>query len=208
MRGLSGIRAGLLGAAGGGALVTALAMAAPTPSTPAMAAPASCSPTANGQGGSGTATAATGTQTCTGGDTGLAYTATGGNLTVNLNNDAINGFAVNINDDGGARNITVNDGLASASYAAASILSSDSSNNAVKILSSGGNVAFSSLAGGTVNYTGSGTTGGAINLQTTGSGTVTIITGDAVASTNDSGILGQSVNGAVSITANGSVGVA
>jgi hypothetical protein len=101
MRGLSGIRAGLLGAAGGGALVTALAMAAPTPSTPAMAAPASCSPTANGQGGSGTATAATGTQTCTGGDTGLAYTATGGNLTVNLNNDAINGFAVNINDDGG-----------------------------------------------------------------------------------------------------------
>ena len=202
MQGLSAIRAGLLGAAGGGALIAMLALSAPA--SPAQAAP-SCVPTANGQSGSGSATPASGTQTCSGGDTGVAYKATGGDLTVNLNNDPITGHAINISDDGLGRTIIVNDGLASAGFTATAINANDFGNYAVKLSSTGGNVSFTTYAGGTVTYSGTGTSGSAIGLSTTGSGNVTITTGDAVSSSSDGGIAATAVNGAIVINAGGNV---
>jgi hypothetical protein len=206
MRGLSDFRAGLLGTGAIGALGIALALAALSPSAPAQA--ASCTPTANGN--TGTPAAASGTQTCTGGDTGIDYTATGGNLIVNLNNNPLTGPII-INDDFSARNLTVNDGLASSSFTAASITSADASGYAVELNSSSGNVNFASLKGGTVTY--NGTNSGATYAlygQTTGSGSVTLTTGDSVtnsdtASTTAYGIFGQVANGPLVINAGGNI---
>ncbi len=142
---------------------------------------------------------------CTGGDSGLAYNASGGALTVNLNNDPITGHAVNISDDGGARDIVVNNGLPSASYVAAPILATDSGNFAVKLQSSGGNVQFTSYAGGSVVYSGAGTSGAAVAALTSGSGTVAITTNDVATDLSGIGIGGLSVNGAVNIWANAAV---
>ncbi len=172
---------------------------------PVLAAPASCSPTANGNTGSGSRTNAHGTQYCTGGDTGIAYNAKNGDLTVNLDNDPITGHAININDDGNARNITVNDGLPSAGYTAAAILANDSSNFAVNLQSSGGNVQFTSYAGGTVSYTGASSMGAAIGASTGGTGTITIVTNDTVTDLAATGIGGLSSAGAINIWADGNV---
>ena len=172
---------------------------------PVWAAPASCSPTANGNTGSGSRTNAQGTQYCTGGDTGIAYDAKGGDLIVNLDNDPITGHAININDDGNARNITVNDGLPSAGYTAAAILANDSSNFAVNLQSSGGNIQFTTYAGGVVSYTGASPMGAAIGAQTSGTGTITIVTNDTATDLAGTGIGGVSSAGAVNIWADGNV---
>jgi hypothetical protein len=172
---------------------------------PLWAAPASCSPTANGNTGSGSRTNAHGTQYCTGGDTGIAYNAKGGDLVVNLDNDPITGHAININDDGNARNITVNDGLPSAGYTAAAVLANDSSNFAVNLQSSGGNIQFTTYAGGTVSYTGASTAGAAIGASTSGTGTITIETHDTVTDLAATGIGALSSTGAVNIWADGNV---
>jgi hypothetical protein len=171
---------------------------------PAWATP-SCSPTAEGQSGSGSRTGAHGTQHCTGGDTGIAYKANGGNLVVDLDNDPVTGHAININDDGNARNITVNDGLPTSGYVASPILANDSNSFAVNLQSSGGNVQFTTYTGGTVTYSGTSTMGAAIGALTTGSGTVTITTDDAVSDLAGSGIGAQTAAGAINIVANGNV---
>ncbi len=177
------------------------------------AAAASCKPTANGQAGGSSSTAANGTQNCTGGDTGIAYQATGGDLTVNVNNGQLTPHGINVTDDGFARNITVNDGFALSGSTlnlelAAPINSSDSGNYAVKLTSSSGNIQFLSGLGSTITYSGSGTSGAAILAQTSGSGSVTITTGDAVTNLQGNGIQAQTVNGAASITANANVNAA
>jgi hypothetical protein len=194
-----------LAAASPGALAAALAGALWLSPAPVRAGPASCAPTPNGQIGSSSRTDAAGTQVCSGGDTGVAYQATGGDLTVDLNNDPINGHAVNLSDDGGARNLTLNIGLPGAGYAAAPVLATDSSSNGVKIISSGGNVQFTSYAGGAIAFTGGTSPSYAVNLQTSGFGTITATAGDTLTNTTGAGLYAASVNGAVSITADANV---
>lgn len=174
-------------------------------SAPAAAATPSCSPTPNGNTGSASRTAASGTQLCTGGDTGIDYQATGGNLIVDLNNDPITGHAININDDGLGRNITVNIGLPSSGYTAASVFADDSSNNGVKLVSTGGDISLATYTGGTITYSGTSTSSFAINAQTSGSGTITILTGDAVTDTLGTGIAAQTVNGTIGVTVDGNI---
>ena len=184
---------------GGGAAVAAAALLLFWMSQPVPALAASCTPTANGQAGGSSRTNASGTQSCSGGDTGVAYQATGGDLTVNLNNDAVTPHGINITDDGAARNLTVNLGGNSA------ITATDSGNYAVTLTSSGGNVQFISIAGGTVSYSGSGASGAGIFGQSSASGSVSITTGAAVTNLQNNGIVAQTVNGAATIAANASV---
>lgn len=170
----------------------------------AFAGAPSCTPIANGQLGGPSATHAQSVMLCTGGDTGIAYRATGGALTVNLNADPINGHGILVADDTLGRNITVNNGLPSSGYAAGSILSTDATGFAVYLKSSGGNVQFTSNPGGTISYTGS-TSGAAVAGLTSGNGTVTLTTYDTVTDLAGTSIGAQSANGAIAIAAYGNV---
>jgi hypothetical protein len=185
-----------------------LAMAATFPAL-AQAAP-SCSPASNGGGpGAGGRTPASGHELCAGGDVGVWFRAVGGDLTVDLDNDALSTNGINILDDGHARNITVNDGLAG-SYAAAPISGAtgtgpDGLFAGVDLQSSGGDVVFSSISGGKI--TGSGGQGAGVAGRTTGAGNVTLTLGDTVTDLepNSGGVGGIVQNGTLTINAGADV---
>jgi hypothetical protein len=195
-RGLGALRATLL--------TGAFVLGAVLPLQGARAA-GSCAPTANGVNAGGR-TAASGTQLCQGGDTGIWYKATGGNLTVNLNNEPITTNGININDDGLARNLTLNAGLAG-SYTGAAIKDSTAGGGGnfagIALTSSGGNVAISTATGSIVTVTGG--PGFGIGGVTGGAGTVSISTGDTVTDLTGTGVGAQTANGAATITADADV---
>lgn len=195
------VRTRALAASSPAIIAAALSGAVLLAPTIANAAP-SCAPTPNGQTGSSSATNASGVQVCQGGDTGLAFRATGGALTVNLDNDRINGHAINISDDGAARNLTVNIGLPSAGYGAAPVVATNASSNAVLLVSSGGAISFADYAGGPITYAGANSPSVAVNLQTTGTGTITALFDDQLADPIGSGVMAQAVDGSITLTAN------
>ncbi|HWC62315.1 MAG TPA: hypothetical protein VG501_01755, partial [Rhizomicrobium sp.] len=173
---------------------------------------ATCGPDAeNSTGGRNVAAAATETCASAGGSPGIGYTASGGSLTVNINNDPVFTYGVNLKDNGTKENLTINDGLAG-SFTASAISATNAHAVNLDAGLGGGNVSFTSLAGGTVTASGTGVNGINVTLGgLTGNGAgATIVTGAAV---NQSGANGNGIyvqgggggGGKISITANANV---
>ncbi len=145
-------------------------------------------------------------QRCQGGDSRIWYRANGGDLTVNLNGEPISTNGISLKDDGLARTLTLNDGVAG-TYTAAPIVSTTAGDgghyNGIALTSTGGNVAITTLTGGTVNV--SGGPGLGIGGTTSGAGNVAITTNDAVTDLTGTGIGAQAANGVVTVAANANV---
>ena len=166
-----------------------------------------CTPTANGETGSGSATAATGTETCAANDTGIAYKATGGDLTVILSNGAaISSNGVYITDDGTPRNLTFD--VDTTSVAGGAITATSSSESGIDVESNNGS-SINIATGSATGKAGSVVTGGSYGIYafTTGKGTINVQALNNVTGKGNSGIWAHTTGtGNVTVTAETNTG--
>ena len=173
-----------------------------TPGVAIAGPPPACTPTANGNTGPGSATAAVSVQNCTP-DTGIAYVATGGDLSVQIvgvGGTTLSPNGVYITDDTHARNLTLD--VVTTTSPGGTIVDS-SGNDGIFLDSTGGNVfvgtgsaALGSFAGAAVTSTG----GAGIYAETTGAGTVGVNATNTVTGEAGAGIAASTGTGNITIT--------
>ena len=166
--------------------------------TPSVVLAAGCTPDAPGTTGPGSAVAATGIELC-GTGPGIAYTATTGDLTMEVVGATIAPHGVFVNDDGGARNLSI--AFDTTTLAAGPVTASTAGEDGIAALSSGGNVKIATGSSALGSLAGAVVTGDQIGIKasTTGAGTVEVDALNTVTGLNQNGIYAAAGTGSVKV---------